>query len=75
LSRRGERFFIETVRRYDEHHALIARHVTVTGSNGEAPVRGKCEGLDSHGRLLLRERGKLHRVIAGQVQLDSRGRK
>jgi hypothetical protein len=33
-------------------------------------VSGKCEGLDETGRLVLRSRGKLHRVISGQVTLS-----
>jgi biotin-(acetyl-CoA carboxylase) ligase len=42
--------------------------VTVLDAGGDGPaVSGTCEGLDEMGRLLLRDRGTLHRVIAGQV--------
>ena len=33
-----------------------------------SPSRGQCEGLDEMGRLLLRSRTQLHRIISGQVQ-------
>ena len=35
----------------------------------ETPVTGKCEGLDSTGRLLVRAGKHLHRIIAGHVDL------
>jgi biotin-(acetyl-CoA carboxylase) ligase len=57
------------LREYDSHHALIGRQVCVTDSGGQS-IRGKCEGLDSVGRLLLRDRGKLHHVISGQVHMS-----
>jgi BirA family biotin operon repressor/biotin-[acetyl-CoA-carboxylase] ligase len=69
LAHRDDQSFVATLREYDQHHALLGRRVTVTGSNGEPAVTGKCEGLDDTGRLLLRERKTLHRVIAGQVQM------
>lgn len=61
--------FVDLLREYDEHHALIGRTVSVVGIGGEAPVSGKCEGLDEIGRLVLRSRSGLHRVISGQVVL------
>jgi BirA family biotin operon repressor/biotin-[acetyl-CoA-carboxylase] ligase len=67
LARGAERPFAELLREYDAHHALIGKPVNVVTGNGEPPVSGKCEGLDEMGRLLLRSRGKLHHVIAGQV--------
>jgi BirA family biotin operon repressor/biotin-[acetyl-CoA-carboxylase] ligase len=69
LSNRNDQSFAEVIREYDRHHALLGRRVTVTQSIGEPPITGKCEGLDETGRLLLRDRKTLHRVIAGQVQL------
>jgi BirA family biotin operon repressor/biotin-[acetyl-CoA-carboxylase] ligase len=69
LARGAERPFAELLREYDAHHALIGKSVSVVTGNGEPPISGKCEGLDEMGRLLLRERGKLHRVIAGQVSV------
>ncbi|MDB5296926.1 MAG: biotin/acetyl-CoA-carboxylase ligase, partial [Phycisphaerales bacterium] len=53
---------------YAEHHALTGRKVTVLDAGGDGrAVSGRCEGLDDTGRLLLRDRTTLHRVIAGQV--------
>jgi BirA family biotin operon repressor/biotin-[acetyl-CoA-carboxylase] ligase len=69
LDRAAGRSFSTVLREYDQHHALIGRHVCVTANASEPPVCGKCEGLDSIGRLLLRSRGKLEHVISGQVQL------
>ena len=53
---------------YDAHHALIGRRVSVIGNDARL-IRGRCEGLDGMGRLLLREKSKLQRVISGQVKL------
>lgn len=69
LARAGGRSFATVLREYDQHHALLGRHVCVTHSPNEPPLCGRCEGLDSIGRLLLRSRGKLHHVISGQVRL------
>ena len=69
LSRRAEQPFAAVLQEYDAHHALVGRTVTVTSTAPSAPVSGRCEGLDDMGRLLLRSRGKLHRVISGQVTL------
>jgi BirA family biotin operon repressor/biotin-[acetyl-CoA-carboxylase] ligase len=69
LLHRDERLFAHFLHEYDSHHALIGRRVSVVNSGGGVPATGKCEGLDSTGRLLLRHRKTLHRVVAGQVQL------
>src|SRR5688572_28211791 len=70
LLHRDERLFAESLRAYDAHHALIGRRVAVIDNGHGAPTTGKCEGLDSTGRLLLRDRKRtLHRIVAGQVQL------
>jgi biotin-(acetyl-CoA carboxylase) ligase len=69
LSRRGERLFAETLRRYDEHHALMGRKVSVVEAGSGQLVGGRCSGLDSSGRLILRDHRKVHRVIAGQVRV------
>jgi BirA family biotin operon repressor/biotin-[acetyl-CoA-carboxylase] ligase len=69
LAHRDDQSFRAVIREYDQHHALLGRRVTVTGSPGEPPISGKCEGLDETGRLLLRDRKTLHRVIAGHVQM------
>jgi hypothetical protein len=36
--------------------------------NHDQTITGTCQGLDSAGRLLLRDRKILHRVIAGEVR-------
>ncbi|QOV87543.1 biotin--[acetyl-CoA-carboxylase] ligase [Humisphaera borealis] len=59
--------FPALLKEYDEHHALIGRQVSVFDNGDGKAVNGKCEGLDDMGRLLLRDRGVLHHVIAGQV--------
>ena len=69
LAHRDDQSFRAVIREYDQHHALLGRRVTVTNAPGEGPISGKCEGLDDTGRLLLRERKVLHRVIAGHVQM------
>jgi BirA family biotin operon repressor/biotin-[acetyl-CoA-carboxylase] ligase len=69
LANRDDQSFRAVIREYDRHHALLGRRVTVTNSPGEPPISGKCEGLDDTGRLLLRDRKTLHRVIAGHAQM------
>ncbi len=71
LTHQNERLFGSLLRQYDEHHALVGRLVSVTPGGIDPPVTGKCEGLDSMGRLMLREGRTLHRVIAGHVHLIS----
>jgi BirA family biotin operon repressor/biotin-[acetyl-CoA-carboxylase] ligase len=61
--------FGAVLQEYDAHHALIGRRVSVVNGSAEPPVSGRCEGLDAMGRLMLRSRTKLHRVICGHVQL------
>lgn len=67
LGRRDETSFSAFLPEYDRHHALVGRTVTVAGDAGSPAISGLCEGLDHTGRLLLRERRTLHRVIAGHV--------
>jgi len=69
LSRAADGPFAPLLREYDVHHALLGREVIVTTSADEPPAQGRCEGLDSIGRLLLRSRGRLRQIIAGQVQV------
>jgi len=68
LVRGTDRPFAELLREYDAHHALLGKRVRIVTCDGDAPLAGRCEGLDSMGRLLLRSRATLHHVIAGQVQ-------
>ena len=67
LIHRDEPGFREMLVEYDRHHALLGQRVTVSNNGQEPPVTGRCEGLDDMGRLLLRDRKTLHRVIAGNV--------
>jgi BirA family biotin operon repressor/biotin-[acetyl-CoA-carboxylase] ligase len=69
MSRRGDRLFVETLNRYDEHHALVGRKVSVVEAGSGRVVSGRCAGLDSNGRLVLRNGRKTHPVIAGQVRM------
>jgi len=69
LKRAASNSFAAILREYDSHHALIGKRVSVSHAPNEPPTSGRCEGLDSIGRLLLRERGKLHHVISGQVKI------
>jgi biotin-(acetyl-CoA carboxylase) ligase len=73
LIRKSEMPFPTLLREYDRHHALVGRTVTVRSPN-EPAITGKCEGLDNTGRLLLRNRRRMHRVIAGHVELNSPAR-
>jgi BirA family biotin operon repressor/biotin-[acetyl-CoA-carboxylase] ligase len=68
LVRRSETPFPLLLREYDRHHALVGRRVTVRGAH-EPAVSGRCLGLDDAGRLLVRDRKRVHRVIAGNVEL------
>jgi biotin-(acetyl-CoA carboxylase) ligase len=69
LRHQNEQTFGPLLRKYDEHNALIGCRVAVSGGTSEKPIHGRCEGLDAMGRLLLRDRKKLHHVIAGEVQV------
>jgi BirA family biotin operon repressor/biotin-[acetyl-CoA-carboxylase] ligase len=71
LSRDGDRHFRTLLEEYDRHHALIGRTVTITTSPDEPAVRGVAQGLDSHGRLLLKHRGGVEKIISGQVNLHA----
>ncbi len=69
LSHRPQHPVAHLLQRYDEHHALVGRKVTVLNAPGEPAVSGICEGLDTIGRLRLRHGSTLHRVLSGQVIL------
>jgi BirA family biotin operon repressor/biotin-[acetyl-CoA-carboxylase] ligase len=69
LGRRGDRLFAETLQRYDAHHALVGKTVSVIEAGSDALVTGRCAGLDCKGRLILRRRAKSHPIIAGQVRM------
>lgn len=69
MTRRGDRLFAETLQRYDAHHALVGRQVSVVEAGSQRLVTGRCAGLDPTGRLLLKNRSKAYAVIAGQVRV------
>lgn len=67
LLRRSETTFAHFLREYDQHHLLVGRNVTISGHNGQPAIIGRCEGLDHAGRLLVRDRTTVHRILAGHV--------
>lgn len=54
------------LREFARHDALIGRRVQIDQAHDE-PIAGVAEGIDSSGRLLVRDRSRLHRVVAGTV--------
>lgn len=68
IARQADQPFSVLLREYDTHHALIGRNVSVLDAADAVAVSGRCEGLDEMGRLLIRSRSKLHRIISGQVR-------
>ena len=76
LESQADRPFALVLREYDAHHALVGKRVSVLDGSDAVAVSGRCEGLDDMGRLLLRSRAQVHRVVSGQVQMiDNAGRK
>jgi BirA family transcriptional regulator, biotin operon repressor / biotin---[acetyl-CoA-carboxylase] ligase len=68
IERQANQPFALLLREYDAHHALVGKTVSVLDASDAVAVSGKCEGLDDMGRLLLRSRSQVHRIISGQVQ-------
>ncbi len=68
LAQRHRHPFAALVKEYDQHHALVGRMIAVQMPGGT--ITGKCEGLDQRGRLLLRDREKIHSVVAGHVYIS-----
>jgi BirA family biotin operon repressor/biotin-[acetyl-CoA-carboxylase] ligase len=68
IDRRAETPFSVLLREYDANHALVGRTVSVVDGADSVAVTGKCEGLDDMGRLLVRSRSGVHRIISGQVR-------
>lgn len=52
--------------RYDRHHVLVDRQVTVDTGDGQR-VRGVCKGLDPTGRLVVTHGRQTHRILSGHV--------
>jgi BirA family biotin operon repressor/biotin-[acetyl-CoA-carboxylase] ligase len=70
LARRDEHPFPAILREYDRHHALRGRRVSVTTHRDARPIRGKVQGLDAMGRLLVRDGARRQfRIVAGHVQV------
>lgn len=59
--------FTAVLRRYDAHHLLPGKRVTIRPPHAEAVV-GRCEGLDAQGRLLVRTARGVERVVSGMVE-------
>lgn len=59
--------FQAVLRRYDTHHHLVGKRVTIRTSPDET-YRGICKGLDAQGRLLLKGTDKTERFISGSVE-------
>jgi BirA family transcriptional regulator, biotin operon repressor / biotin---[acetyl-CoA-carboxylase] ligase len=70
VSERDRTPFPVVAREYDAYHVLIDRKVTVASSTDVPAISGRCEGIDSSGRLLLREQTRLHRIVSGHVLPD-----
>jgi BirA family biotin operon repressor/biotin-[acetyl-CoA-carboxylase] ligase len=62
-----ERPFPALLQEYNEHHALTNRRVTILDAGDGRPVNGTVDGLDDMGRLLVRDRRTIHRIVSGQV--------
>jgi BirA family biotin operon repressor/biotin-[acetyl-CoA-carboxylase] ligase len=62
--------FPHLLRAFARHDALAGRRVRVSVPGESAAVLGVCDGVDSVGRLLVRDRGSVRRIIAGHVELD-----
>lgn len=69
LSRRDEYPFGSILREYDRYHCLRGRRVSVWINRDVRPIRGTCQGLDAMGRLLLKQRSRRLRIVAGHVQV------
>jgi BirA family biotin operon repressor/biotin-[acetyl-CoA-carboxylase] ligase len=54
---------------YHEHHALLGRRVRILADSASPAITGKVEGIDPQARLLVRDRGTLHRIVAGHVAM------
>ncbi|HEY8666182.1 MAG TPA: biotin--[acetyl-CoA-carboxylase] ligase [Tepidisphaeraceae bacterium] len=67
MARRAEQPFAVLLREYDRHHALNGRRIAVL-ENGRQ-LTGRCEGIDSIGRLILKDKSTTHRIITGQVMM------
>lgn len=67
IRRRKEMPFSWFVREYSKHDALSGQTVTIEPGRHEPPIIGRCEGVDDHGKLIVRGPGGVQHVVAGQV--------
>ncbi|HEY3876114.1 MAG TPA: biotin--[acetyl-CoA-carboxylase] ligase [Candidatus Kapabacteria bacterium] len=67
LRLRNEKSFATFVEEFGRYDALAGRQIEVIGENGDPPISGIGQGIDSAGRLLLRSGTKTHRIIAGHI--------
>ncbi len=72
LSRPDDRNFPKLLAEYDRHHALIGRTVSIVTGQDQPAVTGVVKGLDNTGRLLLKTKTGLERIVSGQVNLRDR---
>jgi BirA family biotin operon repressor/biotin-[acetyl-CoA-carboxylase] ligase len=70
VRRRMEMPFSAFVRDYSRHDALAGKIVSVAGAD-EPAISGRCDGVDTAGRLLVRQRAKVRAVVAGTVTVLS----
>jgi BirA family transcriptional regulator, biotin operon repressor / biotin---[acetyl-CoA-carboxylase] ligase len=69
VRRRVQQPFSIFVREYTLHDSLAGKRVAVTDGAEQSTVTGRCEGVDSVGRLLIRRGRVLHRVVAGNISM------
>jgi BirA family biotin operon repressor/biotin-[acetyl-CoA-carboxylase] ligase len=70
VRRRMEMPFSAFVPEYSRHDALAGKMVSVAVAD-EPAISGRCDGVDSAGRLLVRQRAKVRPVVAGMVTILS----
>lgn len=68
LQQSKSQLYAKILRQYDRHHALIGHTVKVDCGFGQI-VRGRCEGIDDLGRLLVREGPHLRHLLQGHVSI------
>lgn len=61
--------FATFVQDYRKCDALRGREISVKTEGGKTTVRGRCEGIDRDGELLVRDARRLHRLMSGSVTI------
>lgn len=69
FTRRDQPSYAPLLEEYDRHHALNGRRIRVVNIPGEPPCVGRVCGLDSIGRLILRDGRQTHLIFAGSVEI------